>query len=44
MMRILGHPKQACDGISRRELIRVGGLSLFGGVTLPNLIGSSEAQ
>ncbi|MCH7686396.1 MAG: DUF1501 domain-containing protein, partial [Planctomycetes bacterium] len=43
MLRILGHPKRACDGLSRREMIRVGGLSLFGGVTLPNLMRSVQA-
>jgi hypothetical protein len=35
-----------CDlprsGYSRRELLRVGGLSLFGGMTLPNLLKADE--
>ena len=35
MLRVLGRQTRACDGISRRELLRVGGLSLFGGMTLP---------
>ena len=43
MLRILGQPKQSCDGISRREAIRVGGLSLFGSATLPNLLRSAQA-
>ena len=32
MLRVLGSEKRLCDGISRRELMRVGGLSLFGGL------------
>ncbi|MBI3464938.1 MAG: DUF1501 domain-containing protein [Planctomycetes bacterium] len=43
MLRILGHQTRACDGISRRELMRVGGLSLFGGVTLPRLLEAAAA-
>lgn len=35
MLRILGRPTTACDGISRREMMRVGGLSLLGGMSLP---------
>src|SRR5947208_2432901 len=27
-----------CDGLTRRELLRAGGLSLFGGMTLPRLL------
>ena len=36
MLRILGRHATACDGLSRRELLAVGGISLFGGLTLPN--------
>ncbi|MCY2966791.1 MAG: DUF1501 domain-containing protein, partial [Planctomycetota bacterium] len=32
MLRVLGYEKRLCDGITRRELMRVGGLSLFGGL------------
>ena len=32
MLRVLGSEKRLCDGISRRELMCVGGLSLFGGL------------
>ena len=32
MLRILGSGNRLCDGLSRRELMRVGGLSLFGGL------------
>ena len=41
MLRILGNPQTACDRISRRDLMRVGSLSLFQSVTLPRLL---EAQ
>ena len=42
MLKVLGKAKQACDGLSRREAIRVGGLSLFSGMTLPHLLQASE--
>jgi hypothetical protein len=38
MLRILGQPTTACDGLTRREVMRVGGLSLFGSMTLPRLL------
>lgn len=38
MLRILGARKPACDGTSRREVLRAGGLSLFGSMTLPRLL------
>src|SRR5438128_1342014 len=38
MLRILGSRTMVCDGITRRELMRVGALSLFGSVTLPRLL------
>jgi len=37
MLRILGRGAQVCDGVTRRELMRVGGLSLLGGIGLPQL-------
>src|SRR5215211_2212682 len=30
MLRILGSPKRSCDGVTRRDLLHVGGLGLFG--------------
>ena len=33
MLRILGNTKQLCDGLTRRDLLRVGGLGLLGGIT-----------
>ena len=31
-------PTHTCQGYSRRELLRIGGLGLFGGLTLPGLL------
>jgi hypothetical protein len=42
MLRILGHTRSGCDRIGRREALTVGGLSLFGGVTLPNFLRAAE--
>src|SRR5947208_7125565 len=44
LTRILGPGATLCDGITRRELLRVGGLSLFGGMTLPNLLRGDESS
>jgi hypothetical protein len=40
MLRILGHHKRLCDGITRRDLLQIGGAS-FLGLNLPRLL---EAQ
>src|SRR5262245_11380672 len=37
MLSILAHGKRLCNGISRRELLRVGGLA-FGGLTLADVL------
>ena len=42
MLSIPGHPGRTCDGWSRRELLRAGGLSLLG-VSLPDIL-RLEAQ
>ncbi len=42
MLRILGGQTRLCDGITRRELMRVGALSLFGGLTLPRWLRAAE--
>ena len=42
MLTVLGGTAELCDGISRREVMRVGGLSLFAGVNLPRLLHASE--
>ena len=38
MLHILGPGSTPCDGVTRRELLRVGALSLFGSMTLPRLL------
>jgi hypothetical protein len=43
MLRIMGGWTTTCAGVTRRELLRVGGLSLWGGVTLPRLL-RAEAE
>ena len=30
MIRVLGGPKRLCDGVTRRDLLHAGALSLFG--------------
>lgn len=42
MLRLLGSPTAACDGLTRRDVLRVGGLSLFGSMTLPRLLRAAE--
>src|SRR5438309_4596871 len=44
MLRILGRGTRLCDGITRREMMRVGGLSLFAGLTLPRLLRAESAR
>ncbi len=43
MLSILGSTKRLCSGWTRREMLRAGGLSLFG-VTLPDYLRLSAAQ
>ncbi len=40
MLRILGNP--ACDGVTRRDVLRAGGLSLFGSMTLSRLLRAAD--
>ncbi|GAB4143730.1 MAG: DUF1501 domain-containing protein [Planctomycetaceae bacterium] len=42
MLRILGSRTTSCDGITRRDALQVGGLSIFGGVSLPSLLTAQE--
>ena len=42
MLRLLGHATTACDGLTRREVLHVGGLSLFSGLTLPRLLAADD--
>jgi hypothetical protein len=43
MLRILGSRKQLCDGLTRRDLLHIGGLGLFG-LGLGDLFRLQEAQ
>jgi len=43
MLRILGRPARMCDGITRRDMMRVGTLSLFSGMSWPRLLRAGEA-
>jgi len=35
LLHVLGHKRSACDGVTRRELLRAGSLALLGGASLP---------
>jgi hypothetical protein len=43
MLRILGSASRLCDGVTRREMLRAGGLGALG-LSLPDLLRLSEAQ
>ncbi len=38
MLSLLGRANHTCQGYSRREFLRIGGLGLLGGLTLPDLL------
>ena len=43
MLRVLGKPRQFCDGVTRREAMTVGALSVLGGaMSLSTLLASEE--
>src|SRR5690242_12788341 len=44
MLRVMGKPAVLCDGISRRELMHVGALSLFSGMTLPRWAAAASRE
>jgi hypothetical protein len=44
MLSVLAGKVRLCDGVNRRELLRAGGLSLFGGMTLPRLLQAGNAS
>ncbi len=43
MLRVLGSPKRLCNGLTRRDMLHAGGLSLLG-LTLADYLRLSEAQ
>ena len=44
MLSVLGSDRRLCDGLTRRDLMQVGGLGLAGGQSLPALLASEEAR
>jgi hypothetical protein len=45
MLTVLGNPRRCCDGLTRRETLRAGALSLLGGgFTLPSLLAAEQRQ
>ncbi len=42
MIRVLGAPKRLCDGLTRRDLLHAGALSLFG-LSVPDLARAGQA-
>ncbi|MCH2203576.1 MAG: DUF1501 domain-containing protein [Fuerstiella sp.] len=42
MITLLGNPKRTCGGITRRDVLTAGGLSLFG-MTLPDLVRAEQS-
>ncbi|MBI3462619.1 MAG: DUF1501 domain-containing protein [Planctomycetes bacterium] len=38
MITMLGSPRRCCDGLTRRETLKVGALALLGGFNLPRLL------
>ena len=43
MLHVLGTANRLCDGITRREVMRVGGLSLFGGLNWSRMAQTANA-
>src|SRR5713226_7234891 len=45
MITLLGSPRLCCDGLTRRETLRAGGLALLGGAfNLPSLMAMEQAR
>jgi hypothetical protein len=45
MLTMLGSPRRCCDGLTRRETLKVGALSLLGGgFNLPSLLAAEERR
>jgi hypothetical protein len=44
MLTVLGSPRRACDGLTRRETLKVGALSALGAFGLPQLLDAGEAR
>src|SRR5436189_4827620 len=45
MLTMLGSPRRCCDGLTRRETLKAGALSLLGGLfDLPNLLAVEDSR
>ena len=44
MITMLGSPRRCCDGFTRRETLRAGGLAMLGGLSLPQFFAIEEAK
>jgi hypothetical protein len=44
MVTLLGTPRRCCDGLTRRETLKAGALSLLGGFNLPALLAQEQAR
>lgn len=44
MITMLGSPRRCCDGFTRRETLRAGGLAMLGGLSLPQFFAMEEAR
>ena len=44
MLTMLGSPRRACDGITRRESLKAGALSVLGGFGLPHLLQAEQSR
>src|SRR5262245_15585550 len=42
MLTMLGSPRRCCDGITRRETLKIGALSALGGFGLPHYLAANE--
>src|SRR5438552_14318559 len=43
MLTVLSRPRRVCNGLTRRELLRVGGAGLFG-LSLPRVLAAEAAR
>lgn len=43
MLTMLGSPRRCCDGLTRRETLKVGALSALGGFGLPQFLAAQDA-
>ena len=44
MITMLGSPRRCCDGLTRRQTLQAGALSLLGGFNLPDLLRAEERR